>query len=95
MSTLDQAPDCAAAGRAKLFSKFSLSALADRVGAMLRSLSSRRAVSGLRELDDTQLADIGLQRRDVDVALSLPFGADPSHHLIRARQNPLRGTRRF
>jgi hypothetical protein len=62
---------------------------------MVSAWRSRRVVMDMREFDDAQLADIGLQRRDVNTALELPFTVDPSHYLISARQNPLRGTRRF
>jgi uncharacterized protein YjiS (DUF1127 family) len=95
MSMLDEAPVCAATGREGLLSNFGLSTLTNRLTAMISAWRSRRVVMDMREFDDAQLADIGLQRHDVNTALELPFTVDPSHHLISARQNPLRGTRRF
>jgi uncharacterized protein YjiS (DUF1127 family) len=95
MSMLDEAPVCAAAGREQLLPKFGLATLINGFSAMVRTWSNRRSVRDLRELDDAQLADIGLRRNDVHAALDLPFSVDPSHYLISARQNPLRGTRRF
>lgn len=95
MSTLDEAPVCAAAGREALLPNFGLSTLIGRMTAMVSAWRSRRVVMDMRDFDDAQLADIGLERRDVNAALELPFTVDPSHHLISARQNPLRGTRRF
>lgn len=95
MATLDQAPVCAAAGREQLLANFSRPTLVNRMVAVIRAWSGRRAVMHLRDFDDAQLADIGLQRSDIQTALGLPLSADPSHHLIGARQNPLRGTKRF
>lgn len=95
MSMLNEAPACAAAGKEQLLSKSGLPNLMNGLSAALRAWRSRRAVMSLRDFDNTQLADIGLQRRDVQAALDLPLSADPSHHLISARQNQLRGTKRF
>jgi len=93
MSMLDEAPVCAATGREELLSNFGLSSLTKRLASMFRAWNSRRAVMDLRDLDDAQLADVGLKRRDVDAALDLPFSADPSHFLVNVRLNPLRGVR--
>lgn len=50
-----------------------------------RAHRHRREVAQLRRIDDHLLADIGLTRQDVEAALSVPLGQDPSHRLIRAR----------
>ncbi|MGV3551090.1 hypothetical protein [Rhizobium sp.] len=73
-------------------SNFRLAALIERVSALLLARRHRRMVVNMRDFDDAQLADIGLSRRDVDIALSMP-SLDPTHHLIVARLNPLRGIR--
>ena len=53
-----------------------------------RRLRNRRLVVRLSELDDHMLADLGLTRRDVDVALTQPFPRDPSAELEwRVRRN--------
>lgn len=62
---------------------------------MLKAWRGRKLVMNMRDFDDAQLADIGLTRSDVETALDLPLSADPSHHLVRARQDPLRGLKRF
>lgn len=40
-----------------------------RVKAVLHGLRNRKAMMPLNELDDHRLADLGLTRRDVDIAL--------------------------
>ena len=42
---------------------------------------NRRAFYRLGEMSDTELADIGLTRADLSVAIDLPFGADPTARL--------------
>ncbi|KQS67716.1 hypothetical protein ASG39_04835 [Rhizobium sp. Leaf371] len=49
-----------------------------------RLLNNRRAAGHLHDLDDRQLADIGLSRTDVRDATTSPFFEDPSRHLTRA-----------
>lgn len=72
-------------GRKVSLSAYARSLLA--LGARLvKALENRRAVSKLRALDERMLADIGLTRFDVDGALAAPLTADPSHLLIRARE---------
>jgi uncharacterized protein YjiS (DUF1127 family) len=92
MSMLDQAPASAAAGKGELLPNVG-SMLWRLVTRTLKIRRSRRLVMEMRDFNDAQLADIGLTRRDLDNALTLPSGEDPSHFLVRARQNPLRGTR--
>lgn len=94
MSMLDEAPACAAAGREELLPNLGLSSAINRLYAVLRAWRSRKVVMDMRDFDDAQLADIGLKRSDIRTALDLPLTVDPSHHLISARQNPLRGVRR-
>jgi uncharacterized protein YjiS (DUF1127 family) len=94
MSMLDQAPRSAAAGRGTLLSNFGLSAW-QRLANLPNAWRGRKLVMDMRDFDDAQLADIGLRRGDVETALQLPLSADPSLYLVRARQNPLRGLKRF
>jgi uncharacterized protein YjiS (DUF1127 family) len=51
----------------------------------LRIVRNRSQVSGLHDLDDYQLQDIGLTRADVTSAfLASTFFEDPSEHLTQA-----------
>ena len=94
MSMLEHVPGSAAAGRGYLWSKFGPARLLNRALSLFGAFRSRAAITSLRDLDDTQLADIGLTRNDVERALDTPLTMDPSQHLLRAQQNPLRGLRR-
>ena len=51
------------------------------VANFLRAWKNRRAFYHLGEMSDTELADIGLTRSDLNVAIDLPFGSDPTAHL--------------
>lgn len=93
MSICEDAPASAAAGRGNYLLKFSAAAVADRMTGWFSGWRNRRLVASMRDLDDAQLADIGLDRHDVETALRAP-GLDPTLHLIRARHNPLKGVRR-
>lgn len=93
MSICEDAPASAVAGRGSHLSRFGVAALASRVLAFVSTRRNRRLVASMRDFDDAQLADIGLSRYDVESALSAP-GVDPTLHLIRARQNSLKGVRR-
>lgn len=42
---------------------------------------NRRTFHRLGEMSDAELADIGLTRADLSVAISLPFGSDPTAKL--------------
>lgn len=93
MSMLDQAPASAATGRGELLSKIGVSlwgALVSFAGAW----RGRKLVKDMRDFNDSQLADIGLRRTDVETALQLPLSADPSMYLVHRRQNPLARGRR-
>lgn len=92
MSICEEAPASAAAGRGSLVPNFGLTAIIDRISAMISARRHRRIVVNMRDFDDSQLADIGLTRKDVEMALNMP-SLDPTHHLIVARRNPLRGMR--
>jgi|SRR5687767_1746758 uncharacterized protein YjiS (DUF1127 family) len=46
-----------------------------------RAFRNRRAFYRLGEMSDIQLADIGLTRSDLSVAMDLPYGYDPTAHL--------------
>lgn len=93
MITLENGPACNDAGRRTFLSSFPLARPIKAVLRWLALVRNRSMVESLREFDDQRLADIGLTRRDVEFALDAPLSQDPSWHLIRARQNPLKGTR--
>jgi uncharacterized protein YjiS (DUF1127 family) len=65
-------------------------ALVQSVTAAVHAWVNRRKVARLYDFDDHMLADVGLSRRDVQKALDLPFGYDPSRELQRvvARRQP-------
>jgi uncharacterized protein YjiS (DUF1127 family) len=54
-----------------------------RLNALWRN---RRETRALLDMNDSQLADIGLTRDDVRHALRQPLTRDPSHELARARR---------
>lgn len=71
-----------------------LSALARMLRRGFRLWSARRKLTRLTELDDHLLADIGLTREDVRLALDLPFSHEPVQELQkRALRNRARGWR--
>ena len=43
----------------------------------------RRVMAQLGQMDERELADIGLTRQDLRDATALPLGADPSHTLAQ------------
>jgi uncharacterized protein YjiS (DUF1127 family) len=49
----------------------------------VRAWRNRKSVARLGELDDHLLADLGLTRRDVNLALAQPLFSDPSAELRR------------
>ena len=51
------------------------------VSNFLRAWKNRREFYHLGEMSDAELADIGLTRSDLSVAVDLPFGSDPTAHL--------------
>jgi len=54
---------------------------ANVVSNLWRAFRNRRAFYKLGEMSDVQLADIGLTRSDLSVAIDLPYGYDPTAHL--------------
>ena len=50
---------------------------------LLRTVVNRRKGNGLYDLSDHQLADIGLTRTDLVVAMRSPLGVDPTAELSR------------
>jgi uncharacterized protein YjiS (DUF1127 family) len=93
MSICEEAPASAIAGRGTLLSKINVGTFLGWSVAALGTWRNRRTVANMRDFDDAQLADIGLSRGDVESALNLPANVDPTLHLIRARENPLKGVR--
>ena len=64
-----------------------------RLATIWRALKNRMALNPLLDLDDQQLEDIGLNRRDVEQALTRSGVLDdPYRHLSAARQ---RGRRAY
>jgi len=49
--------------------------------AIATSWKNRRDFYRLGEMSDTELADIGLRRSDLNVVVDLPFGRDPTIYL--------------
>lgn len=60
-----------------------------------RTYKNRRTIASMRDFDDQQLADIGLNRRDIESALERAFRDNPYAPLIQAREKSARGVRRF
>jgi uncharacterized protein YjiS (DUF1127 family) len=48
---------------------------------LVRSIRNRREIERLGAMSDAELADIGLRRTDLHVALRSPFGIDPTASL--------------
>lgn len=83
MSTLTYAgPDAVAEGRRPL--RHRLSALFARLANARRA---RRDFEALRDANEHLLADIGLTRGQLDLALAAPFWVDPSDRLKAYRQH--------
>ena len=53
----------------------------DRLSGIFRAWKNRRAFHRLGELSDAELADIGLTRADLHVAVDTPLGSDPTARL--------------
>lgn len=61
--------------------------MADGLRALFRAISNRREVGNLAQLSDHHLADIGLTRTDLAVALRTPIDVDPTVRLdVMARE---------
>ncbi|TPK93434.1 DUF1127 domain-containing protein [Mesorhizobium sp. B2-4-12] len=52
--------------------------VANTVSSAYRAWKNRRAFYRLGEMSDAELADIGLTRADLHVAVDVPFGRDPT-----------------
>ena len=52
--------------------------VANTVSNVYRAWKNRRAFYRLGEMSDAELADIGLTRADLHVAIDVPFGRDPT-----------------
>ncbi|MET2828376.1 DUF1127 domain-containing protein [Mesorhizobium shangrilense] len=55
--------------------------VANTVFNFYRAWKNRRAFYRLGEMSDSELADIGLTRADLHVAIDVPFGSDPTVRL--------------
>jgi uncharacterized protein YjiS (DUF1127 family) len=55
--------------------------VAETVANFYRAWKNRRAFYRLGEMSDAELADIGLTRSDLHVAIDVPFGRDPTVRL--------------
>ncbi|TKT74126.1 DUF1127 domain-containing protein [Aquamicrobium sp. LC103] len=65
--------------------------------AFLRRMKNRRQINRLCDLTDHELADIGLRRTDLLVAMRSPMSTDPTAHLsmiVRERLSTEEGARR-
>jgi uncharacterized protein YjiS (DUF1127 family) len=51
------------------------------IRAIVTAWRNRRDFYRLGEMSDTELADIGLTRSDLNVVVDLPFGRDPTIYL--------------
>jgi uncharacterized protein YjiS (DUF1127 family) len=68
---------------------------AEKAGAIYRAWANRRALYRLGEMNDIELADIGLSRSDLFAARTVPAHMDPTARLgaladINRRQNAAR-----
>ena len=55
---------------------------------LFKALKNRREFYRLGDMSDAELADIGLTRADLHVAVGSPFAADPTaslNHIVRSR----------
>ena len=52
--------------------------VANAIANVYRAWKNRRAFYRLGEMSDAELADIGLTRADLHVAIGVPFGRDPT-----------------
>ena len=74
MTTLDFAPETS-----RITSRPSVAArVAHAVSNFYQAWKNRRAFYRLGEMSDAELADIGLTRADLHVAIDVPFGRDPT-----------------
>jgi uncharacterized protein YjiS (DUF1127 family) len=74
MTTFDFAPETS-----RITSRPSVAArVANAVFNFYHAWKNRRAFYRLGEMSDAELADIGLTRGDLHVAIDVPFGRDPT-----------------
>ncbi len=62
-----------------------LSLPSDAVLRFMRARRRRKQVLSMAHWSDAQLADIGVRRSDINRALTLPFGDDPTDRLAEWR----------
>ena len=55
--------------------------VANGARALLRALLNRRELTRLGDLTDYELADIGLKRADIELAMRSPLAVDPTAQL--------------
>lgn len=60
-----------------------LARVAGGLNALARAIVNRRTAGRLHEMCDHELADIGLMRTDLVVAMNTPLGVDPTARLSR------------
>ena len=91
MTTIDKALDLDLAPARRTIRMRLLDAAA-LPGRLLRVMRNRREIGVLRELPDSQLADIGLTRQDVDASLLEGRFSDPSGRLtvVARTRRPVR-----
>jgi uncharacterized protein YjiS (DUF1127 family) len=80
MTTLDHAAHSPAAGHAASRPAFT-ARVVNVVVRNYRAWQNRRAFYRLGDMSDIELADIGLRRSDLSVAVDLAGGGDPTTHL--------------
>ncbi|OLP58059.1 hypothetical protein BJF93_05330 [Xaviernesmea oryzae] len=67
-----------------------LRGLSTMVMALIRLVRNRRTLNRLHDLNDSQLADIGISRRDLSMAATSAFFEDPTQHLSQAARRRAR-----
>ena len=77
MATFDHATETMQVASRPVFAARVVNAAAN----FFRAWKNRRAFYHLGEMSDAELADIGLTRSDLTVAIETPFGADPTARL--------------
>jgi uncharacterized protein YjiS (DUF1127 family) len=97
MTTFDHAARSPAAGHAATRPAIT-ARLVSVVVRNYRAWQNRRAFYRLGDMTDIELADIGLRRSDLSVAVDLAGGGDPTTHLgtlVRLRTRELDGAARL
>jgi len=83
MTTLDHAAETTHSATRPVFA----SRVANMASNYIRAWKNRRAFYRLGDMSDAELADIGLTRSDLHVAIDLPFGSDPTARLRAIAQS--------